>query len=246
MISEKAVEIDWEIAFQGFSRGNRHLERTVKRAAYLMRVEQKKGRQIDEFVVLIGAWLHDIGLINGNWHHASRGKNIASAILRILGVDKSTREKIELCIYAHDAGSDAHDERIEAETIEAQIVHDADTLDKMGPLGFVRHVWKMSVDPDQHYSPEDLFSFVPRHLQERRTNLYLEASRDLTSRYTFALENFLQNKELAIEMIKRIGQEARGGKPTEKIVEELMDHFSSAFMNVLRQQIDLEWLEAID
>lgn len=239
LIKAKAVEIDWEIAFQGKSYGNRHLERTYKIVKYLIQAEQKLGTSVDEFVVLAGAWLHDVGLINGNKNHASRGKNIASTILRFLDIDSAIREKIEHCVEAHDAGSDAHDSRIKAETIEAKIVHDADTLDKMGPLGFVRHVWKLSVE-DQISTPENLFTFVPRHLQVRKANLYLETSRQLANRYSLAFETFLQEKDQVHIIIKRISYLARKGFPTEKIVNVLKDHFSGIFRDVLFQQMHLE------
>lgn len=239
LIEAKAVEIDWEIAFQGKSYGNRHLERTCKIAKYLIQAEQKLGTSVDEFVVLAGAWLHDVGLINGNKNHAIRGKNIASTILRFLDIKSITREQIEHCVEAHDAGSDAHDTRIKAETIEAKIVHDADTLDKMGPLGFFRHVWKLSVE-NQISTPEDLFTFVPRHLQERKANLYLETSQECVNRYTLALDIFLQEKEHVLIMIKRISKLARKGYPIEKIVNVLKDQFIGAFRDVLLQQMHLE------
>lgn len=239
MIEAKAIEIDWEIAFQGKSYGNRHLERTCKIAKYLIQAEQKLGTSVDEFVVLAGAWLHDVGLINGNKNHAIRGKNIASTILRFLDIESTTREQIEHCVEAHDAGSDAHDTRINAESIEAKIVHDADTLDKMGPLGFFRHVWKLSVE-NQISTPEDLFTFVPRHLQERKANLYLETSRQLANRYEHALEIFLQEKDQVHIIIKRISQLAIKGFPTEKIVNVLRDQFSGVFWDVLLHQLHLE------
>ncbi len=239
LIKSKAIEIDWEVAFQGKSYGNRHLERINKIVMYLMRAEQEKGSSVEEFVVLAGAWLHDVGLINGNKNHATRGKNIVSTILRFLDIDSATREKIEHCVESHDAGSDAHDTRINAETIEAKIVHDADTLDKMGPLGFFRHVWKLSVE-NLISTPEDLFAFVSRHLQERRANLYLETSRKLANRYAVTLETFLQEKEQVLIIIKRISHLARKGFPTEKIVHVLSDQFSGNFRDVLLQQMHLD------
>ncbi len=239
LIKSKAIEIDWEIAFQGKSYGNRHLERISKIAMYLMRAEQKQGTSVDEFIVQAGAWLHDVGLINGNKNHAIRGKNIASTILRFLDIDSVAREKIEHCVESHDAGSDAHDALIKAETIEAKIVHDADTLDKMGPLGFFRHVWKLSVE-NQISTPEDLFTFVPRHLQERKANLYLNTSRKLANRYELALKAFLQKKDQVVIIIKRISQLARKRLPTEKIVNVLRDQFSGVFRDVLLQQMLLE------
>ncbi|MFQ6123355.1 MAG: HD domain-containing protein [Candidatus Heimdallarchaeota archaeon] len=239
LIEAKAIEIDWEIAFQGKSYGNRHLERTCKIATYLIQAEQELGTSVDEFVVLAGAWLHDIGLINGNKNHACRGKNITSTILRFLEIESTIREKIEHCVEAHDAGSDAHNTHIIAETIEAKIVHDADTLDKMGPLGFIRHVWKLSVET-QISTPEDLFTFIPRHLQERKANLYLETSRKFASRYALALKTFLQEKDHALIIIHQISQLARKGFPTEKIVNVLRNQFSGDFKDVLYQQMHLE------
>ena len=234
-ISKLAIELDWDVAFAGKSKGNRHLERTTKIAGYLLsEVGEKCG---DRFVVLAGAWLHDVGLINGNWEHASGGKAIASALLRCLGVKDATRERIEHCVEAHDRGVEGGG--VEARTVEAKIVHDADTLDKIGPLGVLRHSWKMSLE----LTPAQLLAHLPGHLGERKENLYLDISREIAAPYEDTLRDFFADETAALSVLETIGQCARDGIPSEDVVEHLERVASQKFLKVLKGQLELKILE---
>jgi hypothetical protein len=233
-ISKLAVELDWYVAFEGKSKGNRHLERTSAIAAHLLGMEGEKCG--DRFVVLAGAWLHDVGLIVGNLDHASKGKMIANALLRCLAVEDATRERIEHCVEAHDRGVEGIG--VEARTIEAKIVHDADTLDKIGPLGVLRHSWKKALE----LPAEQLLTHLRHHLAQRMGNLYLDSSRQLAVGYEDSLEAFFASRETALSVLRVIGQCAKEGIPSEQVVEHLEGIAPADFLTTLREQLDLETL----
>jgi len=79
---------------------------------------------IDKDVVVLSAWLHDIGsVMKGREDHHITGANIAGQKLKQLGVDDDIIEKVQCCIYTH-RGSRG----LKRESKEAQIIADADTL----------------------------------------------------------------------------------------------------------------------
>lgn len=231
-IEEYAVHMDWEMAFEGRSKGNRHLFRVEKLSRFLHKAE---GGDID--IIIAGAWLHDIGLVEGNKGHCFKGAIIASQFLEGLEIDRETISRITHCIEAHDG-------EIEAETTEAKIVHDADTVDKMGPLGAIRHAWKMANVDYHSYTVDELLEFLPEHLAERRDNLYLESSVALADRYQPVMENFFKQKEIAHNIISKVMDSARQGVPSDVIVERLLDkgELSEDFLEALGEQSKLDFL----
>jgi hypothetical protein len=233
-ISKLAVELDWYVAFGGKSAGNRHLERVAKIASHLLALTGED--RCDRLVVQAGAWLHDVGLIVGNLGHAATGKKIASALLRCMGVVEVTRERIEHCVEAHDRGVEGGG--VEATTVEAQIVHDADTLDKIGPLGVLRHSWKISLG----MAPERLLKHLPAHLEQRRQNLYLDVSRELAFPYDGTLRDFFGDRKMALDVLGVIGDCAQDGVPSEEVVKHLEGTASPIFLKTLKGQLELSML----
>jgi uncharacterized protein len=233
-ISKLAVELDWYVAFGGRSAGNRHLERVAKIAGHIF--ELMGSDQPERFVVLAGAWLHDVGLIVGNLGHAATGKKISSALLRCMDVVEATREKIEHCVEAHDRGVEGGG--VEATTLEAKIVHDADTLDKIGPLGVLRHSWKISPG----MPPERLLVHLEVHLDQRRQNLYLDESRKLAFPYDGTLRDFFKDKKEALKVLEIIGKCAQDGIPSEEVVSHLEGTARPDFMKTLKGQLELDVL----
>ncbi len=234
-IRELALELDWHVAFGGKSAGNRHLERVSKIAGYLLTDTGEKCG--DRFVVLAGAWLHDVGLIVGNFAHATTGAKIAGALLRSMAIEEKTRERIEHCVEAHDRGTEGGG--VEARTVEARIVHDADTLDKIGPLGVLRHSWKMSLG----MPPEKLLKILPAHLEERRSKLYLDVARRLAAPYAGMLEVFFADRKSAATVLRAIAECAKEGIPSEETVTRLEGLASPAFVKILREQLELDALK---
>lgn len=227
-IREYALHMDWDVAFGGKSKGNRHLERTVRIAVSL-----SKGKDVREDIVAAGAWLHDVGLHLGNEGHCFTGARFIRGFLEELRLDKADIERITHCIEAHDG-------EVPARTIEAKIVHDSDTLDKMGPLGFIRHTWKIANITD--FSPEKLAEDVEAHLPERLQRIYLSEAREKAAGLDKELKDLVSDRELLLNLTSLVAEKSRSGIVTEDIVEELIqsDLLPKRTSNVLQKQLSPE------
>jgi HD superfamily phosphodiesterase len=216
--------------------GNRHLFRVNKLARYLQEVE---GGDLD--IILAGAWLHDVGLVEGNEKHCLKGVKIAQELMMKLNVDEETIKRVLHCIEAHDG-------EVGATTVEAKIVHDADTIDKMGPLGVIRHAWKMANLADIRYNALDLLEMLPDHLAERQGKLYFESSRKLVDKYHRAMSEFFTNREMARKIIHQVIELAREGVPSDVIIHRLQDDetLPSEFTEALAEQSTISLLQQLD
>jgi hypothetical protein len=240
----EAIRVDWEIAFGGKSAGNRHLERVARLTDHLIEAAWQAGERPDPFVTRAGAAIHDVGLILGNRDHARTGATVCEALLRFLGIEEPRRSAIVACVRSHDYGTDeAAAEPVPPPTIEAKIVHDADTLDKLGPLGAIRHTWKLSVDPERAWTADQLLDFLPGHLAERASHLHLPAARELAGRYSAILVGFAADHAAAARVLELVMRGARAGRPTETIVAGLRESFpESAFAAAAVDQLELRYL----
>jgi hypothetical protein len=232
-IEEYGIFADWNLAFAGKAMGNRHLFRVNKIARHL---QESEGGELD--IILAGGWLHDVGLIEGNKDHCFKGMRIARELLEKLKVDEETISRILHCIEAHDG-------EVEAKTVEAKVVHDADTIDKMGPLGAIRHAWKLSNLKGQNYSAMDILEMLPEHLAERQGKLYFDSSRRLTDKYHRAMREFFGNRETARKVIHRVIEMAREGVPSDVIIHGLEedDALPANFKEALIEQSTISLLQ---
>jgi uncharacterized protein len=73
----------------------------------------------DQFVVELAALLHDAAKDAGS-NHAEEGAKLSQSVLKELGVPKKIRKQVSACIQTHSIGS-------QAETLEAQIIQDAES-----------------------------------------------------------------------------------------------------------------------
>lgn len=101
---------------------------------------KKIGRTVDaEMEVLtLAAWLHDIAKpgIGGVHDHGQESARMASTILTELGVSNVTTEKVMDVISKHVGLTLEHP----LEPIEAQVLWEADKLDKLGIAGLLHFV----------------------------------------------------------------------------------------------------------
>lgn len=87
--------------------------------------------EVDMEVVELAVWLHDIGsIIYGREDHHLTGMEIAEKKLRELGYDNNKIEKVKHCIFAHRGSTD-----ISRESVEAQIIADADAMSAFDNIG---------------------------------------------------------------------------------------------------------------
>ncbi|ADI31787.1 HD domain-containing protein [Staphylothermus hellenicus] len=118
-----------------FSHGYPHILRVKKWAQRIIEEEKLRG-EIDDFVLETSILLHDIGRVVGE-PHAYYSAIFAEGILRWYGVDQLAINKIKNTILYHSY-SYSRKNNIKPETIEAYILSDADKLDALGIIGFLR------------------------------------------------------------------------------------------------------------
>lgn len=111
----------------------RHVERVRNLALRIA-----KGEKADEKQVEAAAFLHDIGRkeemeSKGAICHAEKGAEMARDILEKLGVDRESIEAIAHCVSSH-----RYRKGNIPETLEAQVLFDADKLDSIGAIGIAR------------------------------------------------------------------------------------------------------------
>lgn len=113
-----------------------HVERVATLAEALCE-RHPDSQRIDERVVELAAFLHDIGREKEDRgeidDHAAWGAEEAGRILEDVGADPETIEAVQHCVRAHRYSND-----VEPETLEAEIVSDADDLDALGAIGIAR------------------------------------------------------------------------------------------------------------
>lgn len=173
-IKKFGIEMDWNVAFNKRSKGNKHLFRVRKIALYLA---EKEGGRKD--IIEAAVWLHDVGLIKGNKNHHKTGAKIAKRFLKNIGLDSKLIEQVCHCIEAHEG-------TVKAKTKEAMIVNDADALDKTGALGVIRHTWKLA----QYYPTEKIAKILIK--TKIRRKIYTKTAKKLAKKNNIILEEFLR------------------------------------------------------
>jgi uncharacterized protein len=105
-----------------------HIQRTVKLAKIIGKKEKA-----DLDVVVVSAYLHDVGQSVRFKGHNKISVRMARELLKKLKFDKKFIEAVAHCIYCHSTSCVN-----EAKTIEAKVLYDADMLQTIGPFGFTR------------------------------------------------------------------------------------------------------------
>jgi putative nucleotidyltransferase with HDIG domain len=115
-----------------------HTRRVVKLAKKL--ADELKA---DTDVVVLAAWLHDISKpgLSGVENHGNKSAEMADEILRDRGIDSLTIDRVKDTIIKHVGYT--NDKQIEP--IEAQILWEADKLDKLGLSGFIQGILNWAI-----------------------------------------------------------------------------------------------------
>ena len=184
-----------------------HVERVYKLA---LRIAGEVGQPVDLDVLRAASLLHDVarameddGLVDD---HAREGARIAREILMRVGFPRDKIEKVAYCIEVHRFRSG-----VRPETIEAQILQDADRLDMLGAVGiarvFARAGWSNTPLHDPSRPPKQVYDgrseTAINHLLEKilrlKGTLYTEPARRIAeSRHKFVeefVERFLKEWE---------------------------------------------------
>ena len=128
-----------------------HIERVVRVAKQLCIAEQA-----EMAVVLPAAWLHDCVAVAKNHPDRAKASTMAAdkavTFLASIGYDESYFDVIHHAIAAHSFSAN-----IKVQSIEAQIVQDADRMDALGAIG-VSRCMKVGGSISRHlYHPQDPF-----------------------------------------------------------------------------------------
>jgi len=141
------------VGFDDPAHGWEHIERVYRLALYV--AEQENA---DAFIVGMAALMHDIGHLSTDksLHHADLSMSMAGELLIAHNVSASRREAILHAISTHSFSLG-----IEARTLEAKVVRDADRLDSLGAIGILR--WAITgavrrTGETQTYHPDDPFA----------------------------------------------------------------------------------------
>ncbi|AEH35916.1 HD domain-containing protein [Halopiger xanaduensis] len=114
-----------------------HHVRRVAALAETLIDRHPDGDAVDERVVTLAIYLHDIGREREDRgeidDHATWGAREAGEILTDVGADPDAIERVRHCVRTHRYSNAA-----EPETLEAKIVSDADNLDALGAVGLAR------------------------------------------------------------------------------------------------------------
>jgi uncharacterized protein len=143
--------------------GWEHIERVYKLALYIAKQEGA-----DPFIVGMAALMHDLGRTSSSdstRHHADLSEIAAAELLTTYQVPLEAQEEILHAIEAH-----SFSRGIEARTLEARVVRDADRLDGLGAIGILR--WAISATirrgpQTRTYHPID--PFAEQHEPDDRT-----------------------------------------------------------------------------
>ena len=182
-----------------------HVKRVVKLASEIAIEEQAELN-----VVLPAAWLHDC--LSYPKNHALRSLSSLHAadkaiiFLRSIDYPEQYLLPIHHAISAHSVSGG-----LMADTLEAQIVQDADRLDALGAIGIARCIQVSSQLERPLYSPEDAFS-VDREVDDQRftidhfykkllklaASMNTEVGKEIALQRTQFMESYLQ--QLALEI----------------------------------------------
>jgi len=117
---------------KGGSHGFDHTQRV-----YNLALKLSKNKKVDLEVIKASALLHDISRLKEDDNkiecHAEDGVRMAEKILRKMKFPEGKIEKVKHAIKVH-----RHSKRLKAETIEAEILQDADRLDALGAITIAR------------------------------------------------------------------------------------------------------------
>ncbi len=172
--------------------------------------------EADPFITICGALLHDIGRINApnGLFHGIDGASRAEEFLESLIDDTYIIDRIEKVIVRHTPSS-----YIPPKTAEEKIIHDADSIDRLGLIGMMRGVMGKTGTISGI-----IVDRIEKRLRDYR-RLYFDESRKLarhsqqeTLRFVSELKAALRERHKSIEEISSFRKLAvvAGQKATHK------------------------------
>lgn len=131
--------------------GMDHIRRVVRNA---LQLGEKEHARVD--IILPAAWLHDCVVVSKDSPHRSKASTFAAQaakqFLEQIEYPAELIPCIEHCIQAHSFSAN-----IACESLEAQIVQDADRLEALGAIGIARCLMTGGALRQQLYLAQDPF-----------------------------------------------------------------------------------------
>lgn len=230
-IKKIAITIDHDAAFGGKSKGNLHLFRVVAIVEFMT-----KKMEANLPIAIAGAFLHDTALPTGDDYNYETNKKVVTGILEPLHLAKDDVDQIAECVASHEGTA-------QAKSLEAQIVHDADVIEKLGLLGVIRHTWKLTnlgkIDAE-HISDQDVKTILD-HIEWRMKKLQTPVAKKIGEYLSISLD-----EKRAKTIIALVSGMAFKGIITEKIAKELERMLEKNEIRALRDQLSLGYLKKFE
>lgn len=206
-----AAESTWRPAVRALMAGDpaadsahdvHHLDRVRANARALLAAPEHAGRA-EPLVVLAAAYLHDCVAVPKDSHDRPRASRLAAeraiGLLRGIGFPDAL-----LAAVAHAIAAHSYSAGIPPESLEAEILQDADRLDAVGAIGLARTIAVGAelgrppfhpTDPAARHRPVDEVAWSADHLLEKIVKLPARmntaASRTLAERRIAIVHAFL-------------------------------------------------------
>lgn len=160
----------------------------------------------DGTVVRLSVLLHDVGRAREDRgeidDHADWGARESEEVLADHGASEETASAVAHCIRAH-----RYSNRVEPETVEAEILSDADNLDALGAVGLARcfayggergsTIHDPALPPEADDSPAGAtqFNHVHKKLLDLPNRMYTDAGQELADERAAFIETFARRFE---------------------------------------------------
>ncbi len=176
----------------------KELECSAHRIDHVLRVYNNclkisENEKVDLDVLKAAALLHDIARVkedndsSGKIDHAVLGAEMALSILKKLKFPKDKIKHIQDCICTHRYRTDS-----KPESIEAQILLEADKLDTIGAIGIARgFMWIGKNNAFLYYKP-DMEKYISENLTDESINSRIKDK----SKHSMQIDFELKGKEL--------------------------------------------------
>lgn len=226
-IKRLGIKTDWNDAFAGKSKGNRHLFRVVKLAKHMAK---RLGANVP--IVEAGAWLHDTALPSGNDYNYKKNKKIVKSILAGFNLSAEDSDMIAECVASHEGTA-------KPKSLEAKIVHDADVLEKSGTLGIIRHTWKLANSGKifiDNITRKDTTEIL-KHLKWRGRKLQTSLGKKIYSYLSVPITVAQTEKIISV-----VAKKALAGIVTEKIAVSIYRKLTVPQSEKLKEQLSQTYL----
>jgi hypothetical protein len=158
---------------------------------------------------------------------------IVKKILSSVPISESDKNLIAECVASHEGTKGP-------KTLEAQVVHDADVLEKVGLLGLIRHTWKLtnSYKINPRIIKDSDVQKVIDHIAWRRKKLQTLAAKEIAKYLAVPV-----SKRDAKKIVSMTSEMASRGIITEKIAKILYKQLNQKQSEKLREQLSLVYLK---